>query len=221
MNKYTENNIIWSILDAKKLVPSDWNLFWKSWNNYAGPSYIQKPDPAGNRDSEYLITGKRTEYFNGLNIYCKDKNVIKNGHWSLPYLNYKDIFPNVLNDLHNNFPWVKNFYVCRLWMSSRDIPLHRDHTLEDLALRAMIYDENEKSTFKVHHEEKGTSYIHLNNETNCFVYNNKTCLHGSDKIEGFNKIILLTVYSVKDRNLMLEHIKNSSEKYQDKCQFVK
>ena len=212
----SEDNLIWSTLDSPRLEPSDWDLFWSKWNEHAGASYIANGDPAGNKDSKYEATGKRTEFFKGLNIYAKDPSVLTDGHWVLPFLDYKEIFPNLIDDIHRCCPWVSEVLVARLWQSTMPIPMHRDHSLEDVALRAMIYDENSKPTFKVFKPGAGVNYVNLSKDgSNWFVYNNKKCLHGSDKEEGVNKIILLIVHRCGSKNDMIHHFRSSAEKYPD------
>ena len=209
----TQDRLIWSLLDAPRLQPSSWDLFWSKWNEHAGASYIAKDDPVGNKDSNYAATGKRTEFFKGLNIYAKDPAALSEGHWVLPYLDYREIFPNLLDDIHAACPWVSEVMFARLWQSTMSIPMHRDHTLEDVALRAMLYDENAKPTFKVFKPGAGVNYVDLPKDgSNWFVYNNKQCLHGSDKEEGVNKIILLVVHRCADKSLMIDHLRSSSLK---------
>jgi len=210
MNNINSDNLIWSALEAAPLVPQDWDLFWSAWKKHAGPSYLSKSDPAGNRVSE---TSKDKEFFKGLNIYAKDESVLTDGHWSLPYLDYKEIFPNILDDIYAAMPWIGEVQVCRLWNSTIPIPFHRDYTTEAIALRAMIYDENPTGTFKVFKMGSGVNYVNLPADTNWFVYNNKTCLHGSVKSEGLEKIILLIVHTLKDKDMMEDHFKKSAEKF--------
>lgn len=213
MPEITEDSLIWTVIDAPKLEPENWEKFWDMWNKHAGASYINGADPAGNKDSKYAKTGERTQFFKGLNLYAKDEKDLIDGTWELPYLNYKEIFPNLLDDIYNAMPWIEELLVCRLWNSTMNIPYHRDHTLEDVALRAMIYDENPKGTFKVWKPGINRAYVELPKESNWFAYNNAKCLHGSDKTEGINKIILLTVHKTKNKEQMLDHFKASAEKY--------
>lgn len=214
----TESKLVWSVLDAPRIEPRDWGMFWERWNQHAGASYIAKNDPAGNKDSNYMATGKRTEFFKGLNIYAKDRSALTDGHWVLPYLDYTEIFPNLLEDIYRSCPWVSEVLFARLWQSNMPIPMHRDHSLEDVALRAMIYDENPKPTFKVFKPGAGVNYVNLPaGESNWFVYNNKQCLHGSDKEEGINKIILLIVHRCNDKEAMVEHLRLSQARYPDRC----
>jgi hypothetical protein len=210
MSNITEENLIWAALDAPKLVPADWDIFWKKWKEHAGPSYLVKSDPAGNALSE---TSKDKEFFIGLNIYAKDKEILENGHWKLPYLDYTEIFPNVLDDIHAACPWIEDIVACRLWNSSINIPFHRDYGPTDVAIRSIIYDENPKCTFKVFKRKAGVNYVKLPDDTNWFVYNNATCLHGSDKNDGLNKVILLIVHTLKDKSMMEDHLKSSASKY--------
>lgn len=220
MVEINEDNLVWSVLDSPRLAPSDWDLFWKKWNEHAGASYIAKNDPVGNKDSGYAATGKRTEFFKGINIYAKDPALLTDAHWVLPFLDYKEIFPNLIDDIHAACPWVSEVMFARLWQSTMSIPMHRDHSLEDVALRAMIYDENPKPTFKVFKPGVGVSYVDLpQDETNWFVYHNKKCLHGSDKEEGVNKIILLIVHRCDDKDAMTKHLRASSERYPDRCRY--
>jgi hypothetical protein len=213
MSEITEDSLIWTALDAPKLVPANWDLFWEQWNKHAGASYIKGPDPAGNKDSKYAKTGVRTAFFKGINLYAKDEKDLVDGSWELPYIDYKEIFPNLLDDIYKAMPWVEELLVCRLWNSVIDIPYHSDHTLENVALRAMIYDENSKGTFKLWKPGINRTYVDLPEETNWFAYNNAKCLHGSDKTEGVNKIILLIVHKTKSKEQMIEHFKSSAEKY--------
>jgi hypothetical protein len=215
----TEDKLMWSVLDSRRIEPANWDVFWQQWRKYAGPSIIVKNDPAGNRDSNYAKTGQRTEWFTGLNIYAKDPKTLENGHWQLPYLSYTEIFPNLLDDLYKECPWIGEILYARLWQSTMAIPMHKDYTSEDVTLRAMIYDENEKGTFKVFKPGAGIHYVNLKKDgPNLFVYNNTTCLHGSDKVDGVEKIILLLVHKCKDKQQMLDHLRISAEKYPD--QFV-
>lgn len=211
----SEDKLVWSALDAPKLEPKNWDLFWKKWNEHAGPSYIDKPDPAGNRDYEYERTGVRNYPFIGLNIYANDPKVINDGHWKLPFLSYTEIFPNLLEDIYSSLPWVKEVTAARLWSSVKNIPFHKDYAIEDVAIRSMIYDENKQGTFKLWRPGIKTTYVELPQDTNWFVYNNEKCLHGSDKLTDAKKIILLLVYHAKSKELMIEHLKRSAIKYPD------
>ena len=212
MDNISQDTLVWTALDAKPLVPNDWDLFWSAWKEHAGPSYLAKSDPAGNRLSE---TSKDKEFFKGLNIYAKDESVLTEGHWRLPYLNYKEIFPNILDDIHAAMPWVGEVQVCRLWNSTIPIPFHKDYTAEPVAIRAMIYDENPKGTFKVFKMGAGVNYVNLPKGTNWFAYNNEKCLHGSDKSAGVEIIILLIVHTLKDKAMMEDHFKKSAAKFPD------
>lgn len=213
MSEITEDNLVWTVLDAPKLEPSDWNLFWDKWNKHAGASYINKADPAGNKDSKYAKTGERTQFFKGLNIYAKNHQDLADGNWELPYLDYTELFPNLLDDFYKALPWVEELLVCRLWNSVMNIPYHKDYTLEDVAIRSMIYDENTTGTFKLWKPSINRTYVNLPKETNWFAYNNSKCLHGSDKTEGVNKIILLTVHKTKSKEEMIKHFESSAAKY--------
>jgi hypothetical protein len=209
-----QDDLVWTLLDAPRLEPSNWELFWEKWHRHAGASYINKADPMGNQDSGYAATGKRTEYFKGLNLYAKDPRMLNEGHWQLPYLSYTEIFPNLLDDVAQACPWVSEVLVARLWQSTMPIPMHRDHTLEDVALRAMIYDENPSPTFKVYKPGGGMHYVDLPADgPNWFAYNNKICMHGSDKVDGINKIILLLVHRCDDKSKMLDHFRISAERH--------
>ena len=220
MDKITENNLVWSVLDAPILQPNNWDLFWDMWNKHAGASYIGKDDPKGNRDSKFKKTGERTEFFKGINIYAKNPDDLKDAHWEVPFLDYKEIFPNLLDDISTSCPWIDQVLHVRLWNSSMNIPYHRDFTAEAVAVRAMIYDENPKPVFKVFKPAAGVNYVKLPKETNWFVYNNSTCLHGSDKTEGVNKVILLIVHTCKDKAAMTEHLERSAAKYPEHHNYV-
>lgn len=209
MNSITEDSLVWTVLDAPLIQPNDWDFFWAQWNKYAGASHIVKSDPAGNVASD---NSKKIDFFKGLNIYAKHPDMLKDNHWEVPFLDYKEIFPNVIDDLHAAVPWAE-IQFCRLWMSNQPIPFHRDHTKEDVAIRAMIYNENPKGTFKVFKAGAGVNYVELPKETNMFAYNNAKCLHGSDREEGVNKIILLTIHKALDKEQMIEHFMRSAEKY--------
>jgi len=209
MDNISEDNLIWTVLDAPKIQPNAWNFFWEQWKKYSGASHIVKSDPAGNIASE---TSKGIDFFKGLNIYAKHPDMLKDNHWQVPFLDYREIFPNVIDDLHSAVPWAE-IHFCRLWMSNVPIPFHRDHTKEDVALRAMIYNENPRGTFKVFNAAAGVNYVELPEDSNMFAYNNAKCLHGSDREEGVNKMILLTIHKTKDKQAMEEHFKRSAGKY--------
>jgi hypothetical protein len=105
-------------------------------------------------------------------------------------------------------------------MSNIPIPMHKDFTREPGAYRAMLYNENTRPTFKVFHPKVGISYVNTPPETNSFIYNNSTCMHGSDRDEGVNKIILLTVHRTKDKDMLNEHLRKSAEKYPNNCKYL-
>ncbi len=212
----TEDNLVWTVLDAPRIEPADWDFFWDAWNKHAGSSFIVKSDPAGNVASD---NSKKIDFFKGLNIYAKDPRILTDNHWQVPFLDYKEIFPNVLDDLHAAFPWAEIIF-CRLWMSNQPIPMHRDHAPEPGALRSMIYNENKKPTFKVFHPRAGINYVDLPEESNSFIYNNSTCYHGSDRDDGVNKIILLTIHRVKDKQLLNEHLAKSAEKFPGRFKYL-
>jgi hypothetical protein len=209
VDNITEDSLVWTVLDGQPIQPNNWDFFWDAWNKHAGASHIVKSDPAGNNASE---NSKKIDFFKGLNIYAKHPDMLKDNHWEVPFLDYKEIFPNVLDDLHAAMPWAE-IQFCRLWMSNQPIPFHRDHTREDVAIRAMIYNENPKGTFKVFKPGAGINYVELPEETNMFAYNNAKCFHGSDREEGINKIILLTIHKSLDKDAMIQHFKRSAEKY--------
>ena len=212
----SEENLVWTVLDAPLIQPNDWNFFWAAWNKHAGSSHIIKSDPAGNVASE---NSKSIDFFKGLNIYAKHPSMLENNHWQVPFLDYKEIFPNVLDDLHAACPRAEIIF-CRLWMSNQPIPYHRDYAPESVAIRSMIYNENPLPTFKVYHPKGGVNYADLPKETNMFAYNNETCLHGSNREVGVNKIILLTLHNLKDKDMMIEHFKRSAEKYPNRCKYL-
>lgn len=216
MEDITEDRLVWSVLDTPKIQPADWEFFWAAWEKHAGASHIVKSDPAGNNASN---DSKKIDFFKGLNIYAKHPSMLKDNHWEVPFLDYKEIFPNVLDDLHAAMPWAEIEF-CRLWMSNQPIPFHRDHTREPVALRAMIYNENKKGTFKVFKHSAGVNFVELPEETNVFCYNNATCLHGSEREEGVNKIILLTIHRTKDKQAMVEHLKRSADKYPGRFKYA-
>lgn len=219
MNNITEDNLIWTVLDGPRIQPNDWDFFWAAWNKHAGASHIIKSDPAGNIASE---NSKQIDFFKGLNIYAKHKDMLIDNHWEVPFLDYREIFPNVLDDLKTALPWAE-IQFCRLWMSNVPIPWHRDHTKEPGAFRAMIYNENKKPTFKVYHPRAGVHYVDLPSEqdqSNMFLYNNSTCFHGSDREEGVNKIILLTIHKTLDREMLNEHLRRSAEKYSTRNKYI-
>jgi hypothetical protein len=216
MDNISEDNLVWTVLDAPIIKPHDWDFFWAAWHKHAGASHIVKSDPAGNKASD---ASKKIDFFKGLNIYAKHPDMLKDNHWEVPFLDYKEIFPNLLDDLDAAVPWAE-IHFCRLWMSNQPIPFHRDHTKEDVALRAMIYNENAKGTFKVFKAGAGVNYVELPEQTNMFAYNNAKCLHGSDREEGVNKIILLTIHKAKDKLEMIEHFKRSAVKYPNNFKYA-
>jgi hypothetical protein len=52
------------------------------------------------------------------------------------------------------------------------------------------------------------------------MYNNQTCFHGSDREDGVNKIILLIIHKTKDPVARDEHIKQSAERFPERCKFI-
>jgi len=209
MDNISQDSLVWTVLDTARIQPNDWNLFWTAWNAHAGASHILRDDPAGNTASH---ASKKIDFFKGLNIYAAHPDMLEDNTWQVPFLDYKEIFPNVMDDLHAACPWAE-FVFCRLWMSNMPIPFHRDHTIEDVAIRAMIYNENPKGTFKVFNAAAGINFVELPKDANMFAYNNARCLHGSDREPGVNKIILLTIHKTKDPAAMVQHFKTSAEKY--------
>jgi len=214
--EHKEENLIWTALDTPSVYPKDWDLFWSAWNQHSGSSHIIKSDPAGNNYSE---TSKDVDFFRGLDIYAKEPILLTDNHWKVPFLNYTEIFPNLLDDLNTAFPWADILF-CRLWMSNMPIPWHRDHTSEPGTLRAMIYDENPQPTFKIFNAKSGVQFIDLPDETNTFMYNNKTCLHGSDRQEGINKIVLIIIHKNKDPAQLAELLERSATKFPGRCKYL-
>lgn len=214
--QHSEENLIWSALDTPTVYPKDWDLFWSAWEKHSGASHIIKSDPAGNLCSD---TSKDVDFFKGLDIYAKEDKLLTENHWKVPYLDYKEIFPNLLDDLNTAFPWADILF-CRLWMSNMPIPWHRDYTSEPGTLRAMIYDENPKPTFKIFNAKAGVHYINLPKETNTFMYNNQTCFHGSDRQEGINKIVLIIIHKTKDKDQLNNLLEASAARFPDRCKYL-
>ena len=216
MTNFTEDKLVWTTFDAPLIKPTNWDLFWDAWNKHSGSSYIVKSDPAGNNASE---NSKKIDFFRGLNIYAKHENLLTDNHWQVPYLPYQEIYPDLLEQLEAAFPWAEIMF-CRLWMSNQPIPWHRDHSSEPGALRAMIYNENNKPTFKVFHPRAGTNYVDLPEESNTFMYNNSTCMHGSDREDGVNKIIMLIIHKTKDREGLNQHLAKSAERFPGRFKYL-
>ena len=123
-----------------------------------------------------------------------------------PFLNQK-----IKSIVELNYELTKQFYIQPIY----------DQMIGNVE-SLVVYDENPKTTFKLFKPNSGVNYVDLPkeaNETNMFAYNNTTCLHGTDRVEGVNKIILLTIHKTKDKQAMEEHFKRSAEKYPGRSKY--
>lgn len=196
--------IIATPLDLPKIVPDDWQVFWKIWNE----------------NSAYLVkTKQNTEYskaeigdhsvWRGIDIYSYG-NV--GTAWSAPLVDISSTLPNLYYTC-STLPFVKVFRV-RLLSSTMSIPAHTDDDRDRWSVRAYFHytSTNDQWYFTRPHDKLGDrQYFHIPDSTNWFAYNDKHCWHGTDYNTEHPKILLQVYMS----NINQDLIDNSIKKYQD------
>ena len=141
--------------------------------------------------------------------------------WSRNYHDLSDKFPNFYQMMYDLLPFDKINYV-RLWQSIGEIKQHRDDSWWyfniPTELRIMIYDQNETGTLKIVPELKveDSKCVNLPKTSNSFSWNNVRCLHGSQKIDGKEKLLACVTgsYNLSKLDQLFE---NSIIKYDHLC----
>jgi len=189
------DSIISSPIAFPKIVPNDWDRWWKLWTTEATTAI--KVSKTHNSTGGPWI---------GLNAY------VKSGVDAMAYTGYNiknvscpELFPSLFDNL-DSFPI--DISVMQIVSSRCPSPPHTDHTEPRVSVRSMLYDNNFTPTFYylVDGEKK---YQTLPNNTNTWIYHDNKCKHGSDYYYGHSKHLIIYHGKIKkdilDQNLLSCH----------------
>lgn len=205
--RYSQYNFV--ILDLPVFQFDDMDLFNKVWNDLHGLCSRQRTDIA----SPYAVD--ETPRFRNLDII--ETMPERKRIWTRNYHDLSDKFPKFYQMMYDLLPFDKINYV-RLWQSINPILNHRDDSWWyfnfPTELRIMIYDHNDSGTLKITPELKpqDAKNVNLPNTSNSFSWNNVRCVHGSDKIQGKEKLLACITgsYNLEKLDKLLQ---NSITKY--------
>jgi hypothetical protein len=210
------------VVPVPRIEPDDWDLFWKLWEN------------------SKRVSVNYNEVWNNICIWSNpnlSKHQLETEYPIIKYENIQDWsghFPKMFKSIAEAMPFETIDKIV-IASNTKEVPLHIDAIKKFYpwpnALRVMLWDTNEKSTFylskwqdsmydcpvidsnkpalnKLYYqqkiEERDKIYVDLPEESNTFVYSNGEYLHGADLAKP--KIILI-VWGTPDKKKWIERLK--------------
>lgn len=194
------DSLISSPLVFPKIVPNDWDRWWKLWSTEA--------TVATKVVKNHNATGAP---WKALNVYIKpgvDK-IVSSGY-SIKDVICPELFPSLFDNL-DDFPI--DIDVMQVVSSRLTVIPHTDHSKPRLSIRSMLYDNNFAPTFyySVNGEKK---YQTLPDDTNTWVYHDDRYEHGADYHYGHSKHLIVYHGTVKP-DILEKNLALAKDRYAD------
>lgn len=194
------DSVISSPIVFPKIVPNDWDRWWKLWTTEAAPAMkvVKNHNSTGGP-------------WIGLNVYVKPgvDNVEYTGY-NIKNIICPELFPALFDNL-DSFPI--DISVMQIVSSRCPSPPHTDHNEPRVSVRSMMYDNNFTPTFyyMVDGEKK---YQTLPDDTNTWIYHDNKHKHGSDYYYGHSKHLIIYHGKIK-RDILEKNLVSCHDQYID------
>lgn len=161
-------------LDLPPLIPSDWDRWWKLWDQYAQPLVKTR----GNQNS---MAGKHV----GFDIFLAEG---MNPVYAAPMVDLQSLWPEFYDQVMST---PTRILVARFVMSKGDFPAHIDNVTPSWQIRAMLHHPDpDPQWYYTRLDGTDRRYMFLPQSTNWFAYLDGQCKHGTSYVEQHPKLIL-------------------------------
>jgi hypothetical protein len=194
------DSIVSSPIVFPKIVPNDWNKWWKLWTSEAKLA-VRVKQTHNSKGGPWI----------GMNVY------VKPGIDNIEYTGYNiknvicpELFPSLFDNL-DLFPI--DIGVMQVVSSRCPSPPHTDHIGPKISIRSMMYDNNFTPTFyyQIGADKK---YQTLPNDTNTWMYHDDKYKHGSDYYHGHSKHLII-FHGVIKKDMLEANLIDSENRYAD------
>lgn len=194
------DSVISSPIVFPKIVPNDWDRWWKLWSTEAAPSV--KVVKNHNSVSAPWI---------GMNVYVKPgiDNTSLTGY-NIKNVICPELFPSLFDNL-DSFPI--DIDVMQVVSSRAPVIPHTDNEYPIISVRSLLYDNNFVPTFYYNIDGIKT-YQRLPNDTNTWIYHDNKHRHGSDYYYGHSKHLIIYHGKIK-RDILENNLTSSIDRYKD------
>ena len=182
------DSVVSSPIVFPKIVPNDWNRWWKIWNTEAAAA----TKATKNHNDTYAP-------WKALNIYVKPgiDNVALTCY-DIKTVPCPELFPSLFDNV-DILPI--DIDIVQVVSSRLAVAPHTDHNKPVISIRSMLYDNNFTPTFYYNINGEKT-YQTLPDSTNTWIYHDNKYKHGSDYYYGHSKQLI--VYHGKIKHDLLE-----------------
>jgi len=194
------DSMISSPIAFPKIVPNDWDRWWKLWEKEAAPA-IKVLKNHNTTNANWI----------GLNVYVKE------GVDSVAYSNYKiktvncpELFSTLFDNI-DKFPF--DISIMQIVSSRGLVTPHNDNTNPKISIRSMLADTNFTPTF-YYNIGGDKKYQTLPSDTNTWVYHDNKYKHGSDYYYGHTKHLII-YHGTAKRDLLEQNLLSCHNQYSD------
>lgn len=199
-----QSKIISCVLDVEKIEPDNWELWWQYWNGHK--SKVVKKNTNHNRSFAD---------WEGMDLYRSIFYDTQKDIYSCKYYPIDKLFPNMLKNILA-LP-IKISFI-RALSSLEAVSLHNDFDYPTTSLRIMLYDNNKIPTF--FYKCNGKIKVQkLPNSSNCWIYDDHKCYHGTLYQKNYFKILLMIV-GMWDEVELEKLVDKSLNKYHEYCVMI-
>ena len=176
-------------LAIPKIVPDNWEVFEKIWNEHSKPLV----KVAYKEDGPYKSASGvgDANLWNSLDIYRSQSH---NTIWDAPFFDIKDALPNMYKSILNLPVEVQTV---RIISSIQEILPHSDTGENRWEIRAFLRCEDplKEWYFTPLGRQDEKTYFKMPEDTNWFAYNDSLCHHGSHVNIQIPKLLIQVYYS--------------------------
>jgi hypothetical protein len=178
------NKILYTPLDIPKIVPNDWDAWWKIWNEYARP--VTKSTKNHN-SSEGA--------WKGIDLFDSYAYKIKT-IYEAPLAPKAPVIDDLINQIRKHIPLVP--LKVRV-IENLDVVLpHSDHNYEEDELRSFLWNDYDEPVWELNLNGVKKK-INLPETTNTWYYKDYPMTHSSIHKEGKSKGVMV-IYGIQKNN---------------------
>lgn len=195
-------------IDFPEIVPDNWEVFWKIWNEKA--DQLVKTKKMHPEDLSPQVIND-SNVWKGFLMYDPDVDLPKNS-FTMPIVDIRSELPNMFNQLTCLKPYFKTFSVLII-ESLRDVISHSDTKTDQWMVRYFLHNPSPTVQWyftKPQERDGQRTYITSPPNTKWFAFNDAVAWHGSDWNQNYPKI-LIKIYGEPHDYVIKENL----EKYKE------